>query len=475
MSDIITRLGEAIGPQNVITDATTLDKQRHDYWVVSHLRDYLSQQSEHALCIVRPRETKDVQAILKLANETRTPVMPYGLGSGVCGGVLANARAILLDMGAMNRVVDIDETNLLATFEAGKNGLEAEEAVAAKGLTIGHWPQSIGVSSVGGWVATRASGQFSTAYGNIENIIYAIEAVLPNGDVVNIGISPRAASGPDLRHIFLGSEGTMGVITKVTFSLRRQAPKQAYSAFYTRTMAGGIEAQRQMIQAGYTPPVMRQYDNAEVRRNFAETVRDEDGLLIMVHEGPTAMVATEKAAIAEIAKKAGLDEAPEAAVTKWLSNRNHVPSWESLFEQNVVAETIEVAASWTKIVDVYDQVVASLNEVPGIVNASAHSSHVYRSGINLYFTFAVYLEDKEALEAAYFDCADRVLKATAVNGGTISHHHGIGRARRDYLVNDLGEGGVALLQMIKRAIDPHHIMNAEVLIPDMNTEQASSQ
>lgn len=465
MSSVQSRLVEALSDEQVFQFGDVVQTRRHDYWVVSHLRDFQERPGEEPLAVVRPQTVEDVQEVLHIANETGTSVTPFGLGSGVCGGVVANAQTIMLDMSAMNRLIEIDEVNLLATFEAGYNGLEAEEVVAAKGLTIGHFPQSIAVSSVGGWIATRASGQFSTAWGNIEDIVYSIEVVLPNGDVVTLGKAPRASAGPDLRQLFLGSEGTLGVITKVTFSLRRKSEAQEFSAFYTPSMTQGFATQRDMVQGGWLPPVMRQYDFTEVLRNFPDEAKEDHGMLILVHEGPKTLVDAEKEAVRKIALEGGLEPAPKAAVAKWMDHRNTVPSWDEFFKMNVVVDTIEVSAAWSKIDAVYKSVVAALNEVPGVVNASGHSSHVYRSGINLYFTFGALLEDPKELEPTYFECWKRVIEATAAAGGGIAHHHGIGRVRRDYLELELGAAGVSLLRSVKETLDPNGIMNPGVLLP----------
>src|ERR1700733_3210232 len=266
MTTTVALLQERLGADKIVTDAASLEARRHDYWMASHVRDRAGGAAPSPACVARPASFEDVQAILAIANAHGTPVIPFGLGSGVVGGVIASAGAILLDMGAMTAVRAIDETNLLASFDAGKNGLEAEQAVAAQGLTIGHWPQSVAVSTVGGWVATRASGQFSTAYGNIEDIVHSIEAVLPNGDFVVLGKGPRASAGPDLRNLIMGSEGTLGVITGVTFSLRRAPKARALSAFEAPDMVTGFELQREIVQSGWRPPVMRQYDERESRR-----------------------------------------------------------------------------------------------------------------------------------------------------------------------------------------------------------------
>jgi alkyldihydroxyacetonephosphate synthase len=461
-SSIVAALRSKLGADVILTDVETLSARRHDYWMVSHVRDRVGGAAPSPACVARPKSVADVQAILGAANASKIPVIPFGLGSGVVGGVITRADAILLDMGAMAAVRSIDETNLLASFDAGKNGLEAEEAVAAKGLTIGHWPQSVAVSTVGGWVATRASGQFSTANGNIEDIIHSIEAVLPDGSKVVLGKGPRASAGPDLRHLMMGSEGTLGVITGVTFSLRRAAEARAYSAFEAPDMRSGFSLQRRMIQAGWRPPVLRQYDERESKRQSAEA---KACLILMVHEGPSALVAAERAAVTAMAAEAGIAEAPTTIVEHWMAHRNTVPSWDALLSRNLIADTVEVSADWDQIARIYDDATASLGEVPGIRAASAHSSHVYRSGLNLYFTFAVQLDGPEAMEAAYFDCWRRIMEATVRNGGSLAHHHGIGRVRRDVLVDELGSEGVALLRRIKQALDPNGIMNPGVLVP----------
>jgi alkyldihydroxyacetonephosphate synthase len=462
MSLAVSLLQDRLGRAKILTDPETLQDRRHDYWMVSHVRDRLGQGAPPPACVARPESVEDVQAILAIAQAHGTPVIPFGLGSGVVGGVITAADAILLDMGAMTAVRSIDETNLLASFDAGKNGLEAEQAVAARGLTIGHWPQSVAVSTVGGWVATRASGQFSTANGNIEDIIHAIEAVLPDGTKVVLGKGPRASAGPDLRHLMLGSEGTLGVITGVTFSLRRAAEATAYSAFEAPDMRTGFALQRRMIQAGWRPPVVRQYDERESRRQSPDATAC---LILMVHEGPAARVAVEQAAVAAMAQEAGVAPASAAIVEHWMSHRNIVPSWDMLLSRNLIADTVEVSADWDQIARIYDDATESVSQIPGCRAASAHSSHVYRSGLNLYFTFAVQLDSPEAMEGAYVDAWRRIMEATIRHGGSIAHHHGIGRVRRGVLAAELGAEGVGLLRRIKQALDPKGIMNPGVLIP----------
>jgi alkyldihydroxyacetonephosphate synthase len=463
---IIEALTAAIGAAKVRTDDATLQERRHDYWVLSYLDDLQGRRAPKPACVVQPDSVDDVVAVVNACRENGVALIPFGLGSGVCGGIISHPDQVLLDMSTMNRVRYVSETNLMASFEAGKNGGEAEKEVAKHGLTIGHWPQSVDVSSVGGWVSTRASGQFSTGYGSIEDVVYSIDAVLPNGDVIQAGKAPRASAGPDLRHILLGAEGTMGVVTGVTFALRRAPERRAHTAFYAKTMEAGLEAQRVIVQSGWLPVVMRQYDAIETKRNFPDYAHGDDALILMIHEGPAAKVEAEVADVRDIAETMEVVPAPEDVVAEWFEERNQVRSWEFFLKQGMILDTVEVSAPWDKIAGIYREVLQSVQAVSGLLGCSAHSSHVYRTGVNLYFTFAARPEDPEDMTDTYHDCWRRIMEATAAGGGGIAHHHGIGRLRKNYLPYDLGDGGTALLRTLKQALDPTGFMNPGVLIPD---------
>jgi alkyldihydroxyacetonephosphate synthase len=463
---IADELTARLGSDAVLRDEATLRACRRDAWVLSELDDLERAPVALPACVVRPRSVDDVVAVVRACNESRTPLVPSGLRSGVCGGVLAGRESVLLDMSSLARVRSVDARDLVGVFDAGVRGSAAEARVNADGLTIGHFPQSIGISSVGGWVATRAAGQFSTGYGNIEDLLLGVEAVLPDGTLLDSGVAPRASTGPDLRQLLLGSEGTLGVITGVRLALRRQPEKRLCAAFHVPHMTHGFEAQREILQSGWSPAVLRQYDTKEVGRLFGPFRRNSDCLLLVVHEGPAERVEAERAAVQRLVEHNGGQPAPAAATEHWLEERNKVPTFKSFLESGVIVDTIEVAAPYSRIGKVYDAAVARLGAIPGIWNGSAHSSHAYRTGLNLYFSFAVQPEHKANLRSAYHECWRAVMESCLELGGSISHHHGIGRVRREWLARELGSAGVATLRSLQRALDPHGIMNPGVLLPE---------
>lgn len=466
MTNILERLRAAIPSSCIVTDDAVLADRRHDSWMLSILGDLQGRGAPKALCVVRPQELSQVVETVNACREAGAPLVPFGLGSGVCGGVLVSPESVVLDMGSMNRIRAIDPRNLLVTFEAGVRGTDAEAALEQQGLTLGHYPQSIGVSSVGGWIATRAAGQFSTGYGNIEDILFSLEAVLPNGEVITTRGTPRASAGPDLRHLFLGSEGTLGVITGVTLSVRRAPAARIGAAYHLPSMDAGFEIQREIVQQGHAPPVLRQYDSTESSRMFSAYAKEGTPLLLVLHEGPDGKVQSEAEAVHAIAKSGGAVEANAEAVDHWLAERNHVPTFHTFLQNGIVVDTIEIAATWDRIGPIYEMATRALIAVPGALSGTAHSSHVYRSGINLYFTFAARPAEQEDMAATYAACWRAVISATADQGGGIAHHHGIGRVRREWLRTELGDGGLSALRAVKRALDPAGFMNPGALLPE---------
>ena len=470
MQELCARLEKELG-ERVCTDPETLSAHRHDRWVLSELLDLQGHPAPSPLAVIEARSLGDVQHTLRLCRELGLPVVPFGGGSGVCGAIRSAERTVVLSTRGLAGLVELDDRNLTASFRAGTLGSDAERIVQEAGLTLGHWPQSIDISTVGGWVATRAAGQFSTAYGNIEDLLFALELVLPDGSVLRTRATPRAASGPDLRQLFLGSEGILGVVTEVTFSLRPLPEASQGQAFHFASFEEGLEAARKLMRVGWRPPVVRLYDAAESRRHFEAYCPEGRYMLILLHEGPSGAVAAQLDGVGAICRAQGGEESDPTSVDLWLEKRNLVPSLRELLERGIVADTIEVGCTWDEAARLYKEATRSLAEVPDLLVASAHSSHSYRSGTNLYITFAVRPGDPKQMAQSYRDCWQRTMQATLSVGGGISHHHGIGRVRRDYLVDEIGETGVRILRAVKGALDPEGLLNPGALLPDSSSEE----
>ncbi len=462
MSGLISELESALG-EGLICDEAGRAERARDTWMRSELQR-AEGHLELPMVVAAPSDTAQVSAVVKICRAHGVKMIPRGGGSGVVGGVLASPDSVVISTERMSGLRSLDSHNLLATFGAGTNGYEAEMAVQKEGLTIGNWPQSIEVSTVGGWVATRASGQYSTAYGNIEDVVHSLEAVLPDGSIFRSRDTPRASAGPDLRHLFLGGEGTMGVVSEVTFSLRPLPEPGVRQAFHFEGFEAGLAAIREVIRPGWRPPVVRLYDGRESWRHFRDKLPQGNCMLIFLHEGPPGLAPLQAAAATEVCVAHGGTAAPVEVVDAWFDSRNSVPSWRELLDQGVLADTIEVATDWTRLPKLYTAVTEAISAVPGVIAATAHTSHSYRCGANLYFTFAAMPAERSEFVATYDACWQAAMSAASALGAGLAHHHGIGRVRRKWLAEELGESGLALLGVVKDALDPGRLMNPGVLI-----------
>ncbi len=459
----LDELGALAPGLEILTDEASCVARGRDTWVRSLMR---SRQGEVPApgAVLRPRSRDEVAQCLAWADAREVALVPFGLGSGVCGAVLLEREQVVLDMSAMDQLLEIDETSLVARVQAGMRGSDFEAALAARGYTMGHWPQSIELSSVGGWVATRASGQFSTLYGNIEQMLLGCEVVLAGGRTIRIPSVPRSSTGPDLRALFMGSEGTLGVLTELEFRIHPAAEKQRGLAVSFDDLASGSEALRRIVQAGWTPAVTRLYDAVEAGRNFAGVAEQDRPVLLLLGEGTAARVDPEAEAMAAICTELGGRSHGEDPVKSWLEHRNKVPTFESLLDQGILADTIEIAIDWAQLVAIWERVCREAGGTEGVLAMSGHISHCYTQGANIYFTFIAAESDLDRAIEIYDKVWHATMRITHEMGGTIAHHHGIGRVRRQWLGEELGDA-VTVLQAVKKALDPKGILNPGALIP----------
>ena len=446
--------------------------------------------------VLYPRTSEEVQAILQSAGERAIAVVPFGGGTSVVGGVTANTgrfkSVMTLDMSAMDRIIEIDAQAMTASFEAGIAGPALEKALAAKGLTLGHYPQSFEFSTLGGWLAHRGAGQGSNRYGRAEDWLVGAKLITPRG-VLQTGGFPASSSGPRLNDLVVGSEGIFGVITEATVRVHAQPIASEYHGYLFKDFASGIAAIRTAARDGIATTMLRLSDPVETkfyrafatlgkkrsyRDRFAQFYLDNRGFdekacaMIAGFEGETTSVADARRQFDALAKKNGAIALGEAQGKRWKDGRFHGPYLrDPMMDRGVGVDTLETATGWSKLDALYiavrDALEGAIREsVPragahGIV--SCHISHSYLDGASLYFTFIFprLLEDElnqwRKIKKAASD-------AIVQNGGTISHHHGIGEDHLPWMAAEKGPLGIDILRAVKMALDPKGILNPGKLI-----------
>jgi len=395
--------------------------------------------------VVRPETHDDVLDILRIASANRVAVVPYGGGTSVVGGLHAVregfAGVVALDLGRLDRLVEIDPLSRTATFEAGIRAPRAEELLAGHGLTLGHFPQSFRYATLGGFAATRSSGQASTGYGRFDQMVVALRAATPTGSL-DLGRAPQSAAGPDLRQLLLGSEGAFGVITRLTLRVR-PASRLRYGGWQFPSFDAGLSAVRELAQSGAPPAVVRLSDEAE------SALSGVDGCLAIL-SGDTVP-----------AGGVSLGPAPGKA---WEESRFHAPYLrDALLDAGALAETVETATFWDRLPETYAAVREALASSFEAASVMCHVSHVYETGASLYFTVVAPQEDDPVAQwrAAKRAASDAIVRT----GATISHHHGVGRDHRPWYASEIGPVGVSMLRAVKQAVDPAGILNPGILLP----------
>jgi alkyldihydroxyacetonephosphate synthase len=421
-----------------------------DWWPMGLVWALSSSVPAVPAAVVRPSSAPDVSAVLRVCNEAHVPVTAAAGRSGVCGGAVPVFGGIVLDITAMSGVLDVDDASLLVSVLPGTFGDALEDALHGRGLTLGHWPQSMSLSTVGGWLACRSAGQYSTRYGKIEDMAAGLDVALADGTLVRTGgRAPRAATGPDLTQVFVGSEGTLGVITGSLLRAHPAPSSERRLALGFGSFGDGLDACRLILRRGARPAVLRLYDETESARPFGATTN----VLIVLDEGDPAVVDGAMAIVASCT--AGAERLDEGLVATWLAHRNDVSALGSLISHGILVDTIEVAARWSALAPLYEDAIAALLAVDGVIAASAHQSHAYTDGACLYFTWAARPQDERTYVAAW----DAVTNLTLAHGGAISHHHGIGFNRGRFMEHALGAGAFAVLTALKAALDPIGILN----------------
>lgn len=473
--DLVRAVTDLLGAEQVVTDLTVLQESS-----VDRFRKYTAVHGIYdgplPAAVVYPTSTEQVAALLEFAQLQQVAVVPRTGGTSTEGGLeTVVADALVVDGSRMSRVLRIDTENMMATVQCGVPLAVLEDALREQGLTTGHSPQSKPLAQFGGLVATRSIGQFSTLYGGIEDMVVGLEAVLPGGVVTRIKNVPRRAAGPDIRHVLIGNEGTLGFITEVTVKLFRWYPDTTrYFGLLMPDFAVGVSLMREVVVAGYRPSVVRLYSPEDARQHFPDHPMDQN-LVVFTVEGPAPLVQATvegiEAAVAEVAHT----RVPEADIRRWFESLNWGPEkieaeTQAMLETPHLAYTTEVAVDWSRTAELYEAVMTRIrttfDRVDDLTLLGAHSSHSYQTGTNLYvvYDYHVRCEPREEIEVYHRPLHTIIVEEALRVGGSMAHHHGVGKYRTAWIRDEHGTA-YHLLSGLKRAFDPDNIMNPGSVFP----------
>ncbi len=499
-SAFLSSLTDIVGADFVTTDA--MDRVVHTYG--KSLRDLVrirTNRIERAVdVVVYPADEDDVQRIVDAAVAEDAVLIPFGGGSNIAGSlepVPGESRTVVsLDMGRMNSVIDIDADSGLARIQAGALGPHLEAQLAAQGWTIGHFPDSFTHSTIGGWAATRSSGMQSDKYGDIAQIVRGIRVVRPSRDgrdgVLVIPAIPSASTGPSVREMIVGSEGRLGVITEITAQVHRVAEVREIQAYFFPTWEAGIKAMQTISESDASPIITRVSDARETGFSMATSKErhgmdallagkvlpalmkskgwnlDEICLSFIGFEGGAAHVARQKKLVGAIVKQhggMGVGTGPGVLYDQKKFDTPYLRDF--LLDRGAAGDVSETAAPWSKLLPVYNGVVEAANRAYDEIGTKGwimcHLSHSYHSGACLYFTFA--FVGGEDMLAEYDVVKSAIQQAFVDNGGTISHHHGVGVEHSPWLEQDISPEGVAVMRGLFSAVDPGDNFNPGKVVP----------
>lgn len=440
--------------------------------------------------VLYPRDRAQVRALLAVCARHELAMVPFGGGTSVVGGVAPlrgehHSAVVALDLSALRGILEIDRESLTVRVGAGMRVPALERELRGLGLTLGHFPQSFEYVSLGGCAATRSAGQASTGYGRFEEMVKGLVLLAPAGDI-ELPAIPATAAGPELRRLAIGSEGTLGVIVELSLRVRPTPASRLYEGVFFRDFSTGAQALRALAQEHAAPAVARLSDEAETGMSLALAgsgglkgrlgrsylgLRGYSGgcLAILGFEGaPEELAHRRKRALALVRRHEGLPvgQSPGKA---WLAQRFAAPYLrDELLTHGVMVETLETATRWSNLERLHREVCGAIARslaaegTPGLV--MCHISHLYETGASLYFTFLARQREGEAL-AQWQAVKHAACEAILDGGGTITHHHAVGRDHAPWLEREIGREGLAALRALKQQLDPTGIMNPGKLLP----------
>jgi alkyldihydroxyacetonephosphate synthase len=415
-----SRIAKIVGHEHITEQKTDRILNAHDAWPLSLAKIRAGELLPLADFVVFPGNTDEISKVLVIANELKIPVVPVGGGAGTCGGTVPIYGGIQLDLKRLDKICEIDHASMTVRVQAGVTGIDLEEEVNRHGYTTGHTPTSSRASNIGGFIATRSGGSMSSLYGKIEDLTLGLQVVLANGSVVDTKAVPRHSVGPDLRELFVGSEGTLGVIT---------------------------------------PSIVRLYDPEDAAYSFSMRFEFEEGhcILLLAFDGDLKKVEIDEARSLELCVAEGGTDLGEEPSQRWWDHRFDMYYPSPLTTSGyTITDTIDIVATYDKLENVYHAMKKAMEAYDAIV--ISHFSHMYQNGGSIYMIFYTSQPDAQTAWDIYKKIWDDGVAACLQEGGTMSHQHGVGLTRSTYTKDELGSGFI-VLKKIKETLDPNGIMN----------------
>lgn len=476
--DIIAEFERIVGKENI--DTSDYSRANHAYG--KYYADLLKLRKGDIAtppdAVIYPRSEEDIVNILEICNKNKIALTPFGGHSSVTRGVETPKGGISLDLTRhLNKVLEVNEINSTASVQAGMFGPAFEAYLNNYGAkySCGHFPQSFEYSTVGGWVAAKGAGQASTGYGKIEDMVLSLKVITPTG-IIHTKTYPASAQGWDLHSIFVGSEGTLGVITEVTMKIRKYRPQNTkLTSFIFKNFESAVEAMRTVMQGGIgVPHLFRISDPEETEiafktKNFDNTFADKllnafgykSGsrcLMFVAVEGNKSYTNQVISSIKKISKKFGAFTLGANPTKRWLEQRySSAYLRDPLMDLGIMTDTLETAVMWDNLIPLWTNVRSYLKSREKTV-AMVHISHVYENGANLYFTFLSPMKKGDELND-YSEYHKGIIETIQKNKGSLSHHHGVGRNLAPWMEKELGKESLELMQSIKKHLDTNGIMN----------------
>ncbi|MDD4099168.1 MAG: FAD-binding oxidoreductase [Lentisphaeria bacterium] len=459
---IRSELTWAVGDEHVQTDAAEKLAHSIDYYWVPEVWHDRGQDLPGPDFVVQPGTSAEVAKILQIANTHRIPVTPWGGGSGSQGGALPMYGGIVLDTKRLNRVIAIDPVSMTVTAETGVIMQHLEWEVEKTGFSTMHFPASIACATLGGFIAHRGTGVLSTKYGKIEDMVMSLEVVTPTGEIIHTLPVPRHASGPDLTQLFLGSEGTLGVVTRATLKIHPIPEARKFHAFLFRDMHEAMIAGAGLMTSRLQPCVIRLYDVAETAKLIKRVlgIEREGAYLVFGFDGPENMVDLQMANACAICAKTAMEDLGTDMGQAWWDHRYKFFYPPYMFQLPQAFGTLDTVATFANIENVYNAMRDAVKNNFPEATFIGHFSHWYDWGCMLYARFIVEKppQDPRAAIALYNKIWDHAIRAAIREGGVINEHHGVG-LKLGRIMKDLYGPAFQVLEGIKKTLDPNNIMN----------------